>query len=168
MVTWHVFESKSLGKSTPSCDQSLYLATLTGRRETADVNKPCRSEFAHQVVQAEGFGVHHVLKCPKNSHVHTRQKLAARDRHPGDHVRHDSLIIMRAKQLCSSCFSTSMGDMVVELYWKHAPNTCRNFAELSRRGYYNGTKFHRIIKDFMIQGAVVVITPIWTTRTTPR
>ncbi|XP_037093067.1 peptidyl-prolyl cis-trans isomerase-like 1 [Pollicipes pollicipes] len=47
---------------------------------------------------------------------------------------------------------TTMGEIVVELYWKHAPNTCRNFAELSRRGYYNGCKFHRIIKDFMIQG----------------
>ena len=45
-----------------------------------------------------------------------------------------------------------MGEFEVELYWKHAPNTCRNFAELVRRGYYNGTKFHRIIKDFMIQG----------------
>ena len=45
-----------------------------------------------------------------------------------------------------------LGDLVVELYWKHAPNTCRNFAELARRGYFNGVKFHRIIKDFMIQG----------------
>ena len=36
--------------------------------------------------------------------------------------------------------------VLVELYWKHAPLTCRNFAELARRGYYNGTKFHRIIK----------------------
>ena len=45
-----------------------------------------------------------------------------------------------------------MGELVVELYWKHAPMTCRNFAELARRGYYNGTKFHRIIRDFMIQG----------------
>ena len=41
---------------------------------------------------------------------------------------------------------TSMGEVVVELYWKHAPLTCRNFAELARRGYYNNTKFHRIIK----------------------
>jgi len=47
---------------------------------------------------------------------------------------------------------TSMGELVVELYWKHAPKTCRNFAELARRGYFNNTKFHRIIKDFMIQG----------------
>jgi len=46
---------------------------------------------------------------------------------------------------------TSMGDFVVELYDKHAPRTCKNFLELSRRRYYNGTKMHRIIKDFMIQ-----------------
>jgi peptidyl-prolyl cis-trans isomerase-like 1 len=45
-----------------------------------------------------------------------------------------------------------MGEIVIELYWKHAPQTCRNFAELARRGYYNGTKLHRIIPDFMIQG----------------
>ena len=49
-------------------------------------------------------------------------------------------------------FFSRMGEFVVELYWRHAPNTCRNFAELARRGYFNGIKFHRIIKDFMIQG----------------
>ena len=48
-------------------------------------------------------------------------------------------------------FSCRMGQIVCELYWSHAPNTCRNFAELARRGYYNGVKFHRIIPDFMIQ-----------------
>lgn len=45
-----------------------------------------------------------------------------------------------------------MGTVVVELYWRHAPKTCKNFAELARRGYYTNTKFHRIIKDFMVQG----------------
>lgn len=45
-----------------------------------------------------------------------------------------------------------MGNFTIELYWKHAPHTCRNFAELSKRGYYNNTIFHRIIRDFMIQG----------------
>lgn len=45
-----------------------------------------------------------------------------------------------------------MGKMVIELYWDHAPNTCRNFAELARRGYYNSTKFHRVVKNFIVQG----------------
>ncbi|BFZ64213.1 Peptidyl-prolyl cis-trans isomerase-like 1 [Saitoella coloradoensis] len=47
---------------------------------------------------------------------------------------------------------TSMGPVTVELYWDHAPRTCKNFAELAKRGYYNGVIFHRIIPDFMIQG----------------
>lgn len=41
---------------------------------------------------------------------------------------------------------TNMGTITVELYFKHAPATCKNFSELARRGYYNGTVFHRIIK----------------------
>ncbi|XP_022743284.1 peptidyl-prolyl cis-trans isomerase CYP18-2-like isoform X3 [Durio zibethinus] len=47
---------------------------------------------------------------------------------------------------------TSMSSFTVELYYKHAPRTCRNFIELSRRGYYDSVKFHRIIKDFIVQG----------------
>lgn len=44
------------------------------------------------------------------------------------------------------------GNLVFELYNDHAPKTCTNFSTLAQRGYYNGTIFHRIIKDFMIQG----------------
>ena len=41
---------------------------------------------------------------------------------------------------------------MVELYNQHAPKTCRNFATLASRGYYDNVVFHRIIKDFVIQG----------------
>ena len=47
---------------------------------------------------------------------------------------------------------TSIGQFELELYHAHAPKTCYNFQELTRLGYYNGTTFHRIIKDFMCQG----------------
>ncbi len=47
---------------------------------------------------------------------------------------------------------TSCGTIVLELYYKHAPKTCQNFVALTRKGYYNGTVFHRIIKKFMVQG----------------
>ncbi|KAJ8490679.1 hypothetical protein OPV22_012400 [Ensete ventricosum] len=47
---------------------------------------------------------------------------------------------------------TSMGPFTVEMYYKHTPKTCRNFVELSRRGYYDDVKFHRILKDFIVQG----------------
>jgi peptidyl-prolyl cis-trans isomerase-like 1 len=47
---------------------------------------------------------------------------------------------------------TSMGDITLELYWDHAPRTCDNLKELVKKGYYNGTIFHRVIPDFMVQG----------------
>jgi len=47
---------------------------------------------------------------------------------------------------------TSMGAIELELYWKHAPKSCFNMAELAKRGYYDGLVFHRIVKVFMAQG----------------
>jgi len=38
------------------------------------------------------------------------------------------------------------------LYWREAPRTCANFVGLAQQGYYDGTTFHRLIKDFMVQG----------------
>ncbi|KAI9344815.1 cyclophilin-like protein [Zopfochytrium polystomum] len=55
-------------------------------------------------------------------------------------------------QTRSVVLETSAGPITVELYLDHAPRTCKNFAELSARGYYNNVKFHRVIPDFMIQG----------------
>lgn len=49
-------------------------------------------------------------------------------------------------------FETSMGTFKIELYEDKAPITTKNFIELTNKGYYNGLIFHRIIKDFMIQG----------------
>lgn len=42
--------------------------------------------------------------------------------------------------------------MVAELYPNLAPNTVKNFVSLIKKGFYNGLIFHRVIKDFMIQG----------------
>src|SRR5438067_10571137 len=47
---------------------------------------------------------------------------------------------------------TTEGDMVAEFWTDVAPKTVENFKKLAREGFYNGTAFHRIIKDFMIQG----------------
>jgi len=44
------------------------------------------------------------------------------------------------------------GTMKINLDWNNAPNTCANFVSLARKGFYNGVIFHRVIKNFMIQG----------------
>ena len=47
---------------------------------------------------------------------------------------------------------TDAGDITLELYENDAPNTVANFITLAEKGYFDGLKFHRIIKYFMIQG----------------
>ena len=47
---------------------------------------------------------------------------------------------------------TSKGDIGIEMTEKDAPRTVANFVKLAKEGFYDGTKFHRVIKDFMIQG----------------
>ncbi len=47
---------------------------------------------------------------------------------------------------------TSMGDISLRLFPEAAPKTVKNFVELAKKGYYDGVTFHRVIKDFMIQG----------------
>lgn len=47
---------------------------------------------------------------------------------------------------------TSMGDMTLEFLTDKAPRTAEHFAKLAHRGFYDGLTFHRIIKDFMVQG----------------
>lgn len=47
---------------------------------------------------------------------------------------------------------TNRGTMEVELYPQHAPKTVNNFVFLAREGFYDGISFHRVIKNFVIQG----------------
>lgn len=47
---------------------------------------------------------------------------------------------------------TNFGVIKIELFAKDAPKTVENFARLAKNGFYDGTKFHRVIKNFMIQG----------------
>lgn len=47
---------------------------------------------------------------------------------------------------------TSKGSFTIEFFTKDTPQTVNNFVFLAKEGFYDGTVFHRIIKDFMIQG----------------
>src|SRR3989338_933051 len=51
-----------------------------------------------------------------------------------------------------SFIQTSYGVVTIELFSDAAPKTVENFIKLAESGFYNGTKFHRVIKDFMVQG----------------
>ncbi len=57
-----------------------------------------------------------------------------------------------AAQFDSAIIKTNFGDIIVKFYAQESPITVNNFLNLAKAGFYNGTKFHRVIKDFMIQG----------------
>lgn len=61
---------------------------------------------------------------------------------------------MSAEQLENTIvdLNTSKGTISIKFYPEVAPNHVRNFVELAREGFYDGTKFHRVIPGFMIQG----------------
>ncbi|HEX9755986.1 MAG TPA: peptidylprolyl isomerase [Gemmatimonadales bacterium] len=52
----------------------------------------------------------------------------------------------------TATFVTARGTIVAELFDEEAPNTVANFEKLANQGFYDGTRFHRVIANFMIQG----------------
>jgi cyclophilin family peptidyl-prolyl cis-trans isomerase len=54
--------------------------------------------------------------------------------------------------MSEATMSTNHGDITFELFDEDAPKTVENFKKLTADGFYDGLIFHRIIKDFMIQG----------------
>ena len=56
------------------------------------------------------------------------------------------------KEMTSATLHTNMGDISIEFLDTAAPKTVANFIKLATTGFYDGVKFHRVIKGFMIQG----------------
>ena len=54
--------------------------------------------------------------------------------------------------MSEATLQTNHGPIRLELFPEHAPKTVANFEELAGKGFYDGTTFHRVIEDFMIQG----------------
>ena len=54
--------------------------------------------------------------------------------------------------MSKAILTTRHGDITIEFLPEFAPNHVKNFTELAKKGFYDGTLFHRVIPDFMIQG----------------
>ncbi len=61
-------------------------------------------------------------------------------------------LILEPTKHYSATIRTNHGDMTVELFPVEAPRTVNNFVFLARDGFYDNGSFHRVLKDFMIQG----------------
>ncbi len=56
------------------------------------------------------------------------------------------------KVMTKAILHTNKGDITIQFFEEQAPKTVANFTKLAGEGFYDGTKFHRVIKGFMIQG----------------
>ena len=56
------------------------------------------------------------------------------------------------KKTYKATFETSRGTVNIDLFADRAPLTVNNFVTLAKDGFFDGTKFHRVIADFMVQG----------------
>lgn len=65
----------------------------------------------------------------------------------GEKIQANSVV-----QETTATLKTNFGDIVIKFYAEESPLTVNNFLDLAKKGFYNNTKFHRVIKDFMIQG----------------
>lgn len=80
----------------------------------------------------------------------TPEKSQLKNETKGDNV--SELMELKNNEKLIAKFSTNMGDFEIELFPFEAPKTVKNFASLANKGFYDGIIFHRVIKDFMIQG----------------
>ncbi len=60
----------------------------------------------------------------------------------GEEIMKDQIVVLE----------TNQGSIEIKLFTNTAPKACENFTGLVKKGYYEGIIFHRVIKDFMIQG----------------
>jgi cyclophilin family peptidyl-prolyl cis-trans isomerase len=64
----------------------------------------------------------------------------------------ENLLDLKNNEKLIATMVTNMGTVEIELFAYDVPKTVKNFAGLATKGYYDGIIFHRVIKDFMIQG----------------
>jgi len=94
-------------------------------------------------VKPQVKGVKEINKVAEVTKIITEQKNTMRNLE-----QHKDL----AAEYSKAVIKTNKGDITIEFYADKSPITVNNFLNLAEQGFYNETKFHRVIRDFMIQG----------------
>jgi len=86
-----------------------------------------------------------ILSCSSNGQKETKKQNDTK-------INLEELLTLKNNEKLIAVMKTSMGTIEIELFPYEAPKTVKNFVGLSLKGFYDGVTFHRVIKDFMIQG----------------
>jgi len=109
------------------------------------------SLFAHAIIrsaaESENWDMTYIIEEEyATAHVLANSSLSTNMQ---SNTTHNSDSVITTSQ---AVIHTSKGDITIAFLDDEAPQTVKNFVTLALQGFYNGTKFHRVIKDFMIQG----------------
>ncbi len=91
-----------------------------------------------------------IISCSENNKQNQTQENFQTKIENGDTL--DNLMELKNNEKLIATVQTNMGTFEIELFARDVPRTAKNFAGLAIKGYYDGIIFHRVIKDFMIQG----------------
>lgn len=113
------------------------------------------------IVSLVGAGLYFVIKSPTPANTIAQANLFETALY-GDTLLSNPLIennspetnlsITEQKTMQKITLQTTLGKIVIELDTENTPETAANFKKLAEQGFYNGTRFHRVIDGFMIQG----------------
>jgi peptidylprolyl isomerase len=99
------------------------------------------------------FGIVFTLVRNNNKTQSTDSTLVAmmENQVPAIEEKSNKLSVESEKKYMQATFKTNKGDIEIEFY-SATPKTVENFTKLASEGFYDGVKFHRVIKGFMVQG----------------
>ncbi|MDH7603484.1 MAG: peptidylprolyl isomerase [Melioribacter sp.] len=86
-----------------------------------------------------------ILSCTSNGQKEAKKQNDIK-------INLEELLSLKNNEKLIAIMKTSIGTIELELFPYEAPKTVKNFVGLSSKGFYDGVTFHRVIKDFMIQG----------------
>jgi cyclophilin family peptidyl-prolyl cis-trans isomerase len=107
-----------------------------------------------EVVHAQGLEVARVGEVLRSQEVAGKRDECHRGQYAGPRSSLDEVQSKPAtvRPMTQATLHTNHGAIALELFDEDAPKTVENFVKLSKDGFYDGTTFHRVIPDFMIQG----------------
>ena len=115
------------------------------------MKKNIRGKYLKLIVLMVTVSTLFLVGCGKSNNSTDKNKGEINNEVISDEEVKDDVIISEDLPIATIVVK-NMGTIKAELYPEIAPNTVNNFISLANNGFYNGLTFHRVIKDFMIQG----------------
>lgn len=144
-------EEKAEKRDASKKIQNMTIEAQSALAELDKTYKEKEAETSGEVRKADKFNSAH-YSTGKVSASFTSTAMTPNVKNEVDIIADDLVRYERVKKKGYLRINTNMGSLNLELFCDQVPKTCENFMKHCISGYYTGTKFHRSIRNFMIQG----------------